>query len=78
MGKDKLLLGSESEPMGLRVEEDGVSEGQPVMGWIGVEPGGSTVRASKGRHYLTRKRANFRLVARHETAWLTTLKRESR
>jgi hypothetical protein len=26
--------------MGLRVEEGGESEGQPVMGWIGIAPGG--------------------------------------
>ncbi len=45
--------------MGLRVEEGGGSEGQPVMGWTGVEP-------PIGQHYPTRKRADFRLVARHE------------
>ena len=33
--------------MGLRVEEGGASESQPVIGWIGVEPAGdSTPRAS--------------------------------
>ena len=64
--------------MGLRVADGGKSEGQPVMGWIGVEPGGSAVSAAKGLPYLTRKRADFRLVARHETVWPTTFKRESR
>ena len=28
----------QGEPMGLRVKDGGGSEGQPVMGWIGVEP----------------------------------------
>jgi len=37
--------------MGLWVKDGGESEGQPVMGWIGVEPGGSAVRAAKG--YIT-------------------------
>jgi hypothetical protein len=41
----------ESEPqgelMGLRVEDGGRSECLPVMGRIGVEPGGCTVSAAK-------------------------------
>ena len=45
--------------MGLRVEDGGESEGQPVMGWIGVEP-------PVGQHHPTRKRADFHRVARHE------------
>ena len=64
--------------MGLRVAEGGASEGQPIMGWIEVEPGGSAVSAAKGLHDLTRKWADFRRVARHETVWPTTLKRDSR
>ncbi len=36
--------------MGMRVGDAGGSEGQPVMGWIGVEP---------GQHYPPRKRADF-------------------
>jgi hypothetical protein len=64
--------------MGLRVEEGGASENQPVMGWIGVEPGSNAVRVATGVYHPTRKRANFRLVARHETVWSTTFKRESR
>jgi hypothetical protein len=65
-------------PKGLRVEDGGGSEDQPVMGWIGVEAGGSAVRAAQGRHHPTRKRADFRLVARHEKAWQTALKGEGR
>jgi hypothetical protein len=65
-------------PKGLRVEDGGGSEGRPVMGWIGVEPGGSAVRAAKGRHHPTRKRTDFRLVARHEKARQTALKGEGR
>ena len=41
--------------MGLRVEDGGESEGQPVMGWIGVEP-------PVEQHHPTRKRANFHRV----------------
>jgi hypothetical protein len=58
----------ESEPrgtlMGLRVEDGGRSGERnvrclPVMGRIGVEPGGCTVSATDRVHYLTRKRADF-------------------
>jgi hypothetical protein len=53
----------ESEPqgelMGLRVGDGGKSECLPVMGRIGVEPGGCTVSAAKRVHYPTRKRADF-------------------
>ena len=52
--------------MGLRVRDGGGSEGRPVIGWIGVEPGGDAVRAAEGVHHSTRKRADFRLVAHHE------------
>ena len=52
--------------MGLRVRDGGGSEGRPVMGGTGVEPDGSAVRATEGVHHLTRKRADFRRVARHE------------
>jgi hypothetical protein len=68
----------QGEPMGLRVGDGGRSKGQPVMGRIGVEPGGSAVRAAEGVHHPTRKRADFRRVARHEKAWQTALKREGR
>jgi hypothetical protein len=54
----------ESEPqgelMGLRVEDGGKSECLPVMGRIGVEPGGCTVSAAERVHHPTRKRADFR------------------
>jgi hypothetical protein len=68
----------QGEPMGLWVEDGGGSEGQTVMGWIGVEPGGSAVRAAKGRQHPTRKRADFCLVAHHEKAWQIALKGEGR
>lgn len=49
----------QGEPMELRVKDVGKSECQPVTGRIGI--------ASKFRqHHLTRKRADFRLVRRHE------------
>jgi hypothetical protein len=54
--------------MGRRVWDDAESESQPVIGWIGVEPGSDTVRIAQRVHYPTRKRADFRLVARHEKA----------
>ena len=53
----------ESEPqgelMGLWVEDGGKSECLPVMGRIGVEPGGCTVSAADRVHHPTRKRADF-------------------
>jgi hypothetical protein len=49
----------QGEPMGLRVEDGGKSECLPVMGRIGVEPGGCTVSAAKRVHHPTRKRADF-------------------
>ena len=45
--------------MGLRVKDGGESEGPSVMEEIGVEP-------PVGQHHPARKRADFRLVARHE------------
>ena len=58
-GKPVVLPSGESEPqgepMGLRVEDGGESEGQPVTGWIGVEP-------PVEQHHPTRKRANFHRV----------------
>ena len=68
----------QGEPMGLRAEEGGGSESLPVMGRIGVEPSGRDVSVAGWQHHPTRKRADFRLVARHEKVWQTTLKRESR
>src|SRR5262249_7307783 len=47
------------EPMGLWVEEEGGSEGRPVMGRI------------EGWSPSPRKRADFPLVFRHERAWPT-------
>jgi hypothetical protein len=53
----------ESEPqgelMGLWVEDGGRSECLPVMGRIGVEPGGCTVSAAERVQSPTRKRADF-------------------
>ena len=49
----------QGEPMGLRVEDGGKSECLPVIGRIGVEPGGCTVSAAKRVHHSTRKRADF-------------------
>jgi len=53
----------ESEPqgelMGLRVEDGGRSECLPVMGRIGVEPGGCTVSAADRVHHPTQKRSDF-------------------
>ncbi|MDY7077316.1 MAG: hypothetical protein SXV54_10370, partial [Chloroflexota bacterium] len=49
----------QGEPMGLRVEDGGKSECPPVMGGIGVEPGGCTVSAAERVHYPTRKRADL-------------------
>jgi len=43
--------------MGCQVEDDGKSEGHPVMGWIGIE---------RAQQYPTRKRANFHRVFRYE------------
>ena len=43
--------------MGLRVEDGGKSECLPVMGRIGVEPGGCTVSATERVHHPARKRA---------------------
>jgi hypothetical protein len=64
--------------MGLRVEEGGGSDGLPVMWRIGVEPSGGDVSVAGWQHHPTRKRADFRLVARHEKAWQTALERESK
>jgi hypothetical protein len=64
--------------MGLRVGEGGESESLSVMGRIGIEPSGCDVSVAGWQHHPTRKRADFRLVARHEKVWPTTLKRESR
>ena len=44
--------------MGCRVEDDGKSEGYPVMGWIGIE---------SDQEYPARKRANFHRVFRYES-----------
>jgi hypothetical protein len=49
----------QGEPMGLRVRDGGRSECLPVMGRIGVEPGGCTVSAAERVHHSTRKRADF-------------------
>ena len=49
----------QGEPKGLRVGDGGRSECLPVMGRIGVEPGGCTVRTAEGVHHPTRKRADF-------------------
>jgi hypothetical protein len=49
----------QGEPMGLRVEDGGKSECLPVMGRIGVEPGGCTVGATERVHHPARKRADF-------------------
>jgi len=49
----------QGEPMGLRVEDGGKSECLPVMGRIGVEPGGCTVSATERIHHPARKRADF-------------------
>jgi hypothetical protein len=49
----------QGEPIGLRVRDGGRSERLPVMGRIGVEPGGCTVSAIKRAHHPTRKRADF-------------------
>jgi len=49
----------QGEPTGLWVRDGGRSECLPVMGRIGVEPGGSTVRTAKRVHHSTRKRAYF-------------------
>jgi hypothetical protein len=49
----------QGKPMGLWVEDGGRSECLPVMGRIGVEPGGCTVSAAKRVHHPTRKRADF-------------------
>jgi hypothetical protein len=45
--------------MDLQVGNGGKSECLPVMGRIGVEPGGWTVGAAERIHYPTRKRADF-------------------
>ena len=51
----------ESKPQGVpiarRVKEEGESEGQSVIGWIGIAP---------TQHHPTRKRADFPLVFHHE------------
>jgi hypothetical protein len=49
----------QGEPMGLWVGDGGKSECLPVIGRIGVEPGGCTVSAAKRVHHSTRKRADF-------------------
>ena len=49
----------QGKPMGLRVGDGGKSECLPVMGRIGVEPGGCTVSTAKRVHHSTRKRADF-------------------
>jgi hypothetical protein len=49
----------QGEPMGLRVEDGGRSECLPVMGRIGVEPGGCTVSTVERVHHPARKRADF-------------------
>ena len=64
--------------MGLWVKDGGESESLPVMGRIGVEPSGGDVSVAGWQHHPTRKRADLRLVARHEKTWQTTLKRESK
>ena len=53
-----LASDSQEKPKGRRVREEGASEGQPVMGWIGVEPPGDITPR--------RKPADFPLVFRHE------------
>jgi len=35
--------------MALRVEEDGESEGQPVMGWIGIEADANIIPRESGQ-----------------------------
>jgi hypothetical protein len=52
---------SQGEPIGVRVEDDGGSEGHLVMRWIGVTP-------RRGQHHPTRKRADFHQVFRHKRA----------
>jgi hypothetical protein len=52
--------------MGLRVKEGEESESFSVMGKIGVEPSGGDVSVAEWQHHPTRKRADFRLVLRHE------------
>ena len=52
----------QGEPISVWAKDDGGSEGQPVMGWTGVEPGGSTVRTAERVHHPTRKRADFQRV----------------
>ena len=49
--------------MGLRVKENGKSEGRPVMGRIGIDVA--------RQHHPARKRADFRLVFPHEKTWQT-------
>jgi hypothetical protein len=44
--------------MGCRAEEDGKSEGHPVIGWIGIE---------NDQYYPARKRADFHLVFHYES-----------
>ncbi|SRR5579883_1365836 len=62
-GKPVALPTRVSKPQGmrdeLRVEEDGKSEGHPVMGWI-------EVASQKRQHHLARKRADF-----HQRSFLT-------
>jgi hypothetical protein len=54
--------------MGLRVEEGGESESQPVIGWIEIAPGDCIVNVAERQRHPTRKGADFRPVARHEKA----------
>ena len=52
--------------MGGRVEEDGKSEGHPVMGWIGIEPQGDIIPTGNG--------ADFHRVSHHEKVGRIVLK----
>jgi hypothetical protein len=69
----------QGEPMGLRVEDGGRSECLPVVGRIGVELGECAVRAFKKGTLSHAKAGRLPIqVARHERAWQTAIKRESR
>lgn len=59
--------------MGLRVKEDGGSEGPSVMEGTEVE-----AQRVVRQHHLTRKRADFRPVSLHERAWQSVNKEEKR
>jgi hypothetical protein len=64
----------QGEPKGLRVEDGGKSECLPVVGRIGVEPGGCTVSAAKRVHHPTRKRARTYPFDDFQTRSLVTRK----